>query len=98
MVYRLSAHGNIIAPPGVPLHYPEHEAITVFGNVEEYEAAKRGDPVPRFRARLVTDGDAHGRGGGRDRRGRAQEIEEAVQFGLESPFPAPERAVDYVYA
>ena len=23
---------------------------------EEYEAAKRGDPVPRFRARLVTDG------------------------------------------
>ncbi|HEY6522244.1 MAG TPA: thiamine pyrophosphate-dependent dehydrogenase E1 component subunit alpha, partial [Solirubrobacteraceae bacterium] len=30
-VYRLSAHGNLIAPPGVPLHYPEHEAITVFG-------------------------------------------------------------------
>ena len=56
MVYRLSAHGNIIAPPGVPLHYPEHEAIEVFGNVEEYEAAKRGDPVPRFRARLVTEG------------------------------------------
>ena len=24
LVYRLSAHGNIIAPPGVPLHYPEH--------------------------------------------------------------------------
>ena len=45
-VYRLSAHGNIIAPPGVPLHYPEHEAITVFGNREEYEAALRGDPVP----------------------------------------------------
>ncbi len=52
-VYRLSAHGNIIAPPGVPLHYPEHEAISVFGNREEYEAALRGDPVPRFRARLV---------------------------------------------
>src|SRR5919204_5519727 len=52
-VYRLSAHGNIIAPPGVSLHFPEHEAIAVFGNAEEYEAAKRGDPVPRFRARLV---------------------------------------------
>src|SRR6185312_9824653 len=48
--YSLSAHGNLIAPPGVPLHYPEHEAITVFGNREEYEAALRGDPVPRFRA------------------------------------------------
>ena len=55
-VYRLSAHGNIIAPPGVPLHYPEHEAITVFGNREEYEAALRGDPVPRFRATLIADG------------------------------------------
>jgi hypothetical protein len=52
-VYRLSAHGNIIAPPGVPLHYPEHEAITVFGKREEYEAALRGDPVPRFRGALI---------------------------------------------
>src|SRR4051795_7905304 len=55
-VYRLSAHGNIIAPPGVPLHFPEHEAIEKFGAPEEYEAALRGDPVPRFRARLVEDG------------------------------------------
>src|SRR5712675_1104652 len=55
-VYRLSAHGNIIAPPGVPLHYPEHEAITVFGKREEYEAALRGDPVPRYRAALVKSG------------------------------------------
>ena len=28
----------------------------MFGAPEEYEAAMRGDPVPRFRARLVTDG------------------------------------------
>ena len=67
LVYRLSAHGNIIAPPGVPLHYPEHEAITVFGNNEEYEAALRGDPVPRFRARLVTEGVALVGAGRRDR-------------------------------
>ena len=45
-MYRLSAHGNIIAPPGVPLHFPEHEAIEKFGAPEEYEAAMRGDPVP----------------------------------------------------
>ena len=38
-MYRLSAHGNIIAPPGVPLHFPEHEAIEKFGAPEEYEAA-----------------------------------------------------------
>ena len=71
-MYRLSAHGNIIAPPGVPLHFPEHEAIEKFGAPEEYEAAKKGDPVPAFRGRLVADGDAHGRGGRRDRRERAR--------------------------
>ena len=99
-VYRLSAHGNIIAPPGVPLHYPEHEAITVFGNREEYEAALRGDPVPRFRARLIEQGALEA--------GRADEIAQevhdeldaAVQFALDSPYPEPEAAarVDYVYA
>ena len=97
-VYRLSAHGNIIAPPGVPLHFPEHEAIAFFGAKEEYEAALRGDPVPRFRARLVTDdvltaeqADAIGE----DVR---EEMEAAVTFGLESPFPAAEAATNYVYA
>jgi len=97
-VYRLSAHGNLIAPPGVPLHYPEHEAITVFGNREEYEAALRGDPVPRFRARLVEQGTLDP--------GRADEIAErvreemdaAVQFALDSPYPEPEAALDHVYA
>jgi len=97
-VYRLSAHGNIIAPPGVPLHYPEHEAITVFGKREEYEAALRGDPVPRYRAALVTGGlltaakaDALGAQA-------ATEMAEAVTFGVNSPFPKLESALEYVYA
>ena len=98
LVYRLSAHGNIIAPPGVPLHYPEHEAIHVFGNVEEYEAAKRGDPVPRFRARLVTDGVLTAEEGDAIVEAAQQEMQEAVEFGLESPSPAPEKAVEHVYA
>jgi hypothetical protein len=55
-MYRLSAHGNIIVPPGVPLYFPEHEAIEKLGAPEEYEAAKKGDPVPAFRGRLVGDG------------------------------------------
>jgi hypothetical protein len=97
-VFRLSAHGNIIAPPGVPLHYPEHEAIAIFGNVEEYEAAKRGDPVPRFRARLVSDGVLSAEEAEAIAESAKQEIQEAVEFGLESAPPAPERAVDYVYA
>ena len=93
------AHGNIIAPPGVPLHYPEHEAIAVFGKREEYEAALRGDPVPRFRGTLVSDGaltpaqadeiatEVARRDGGGRRRSRSK-----------SPFPKPESALDNVYA
>ena len=77
-IYRLSAHGNIIAPPGVPLHFPEHEAVAVFGAAEEYEAARRADPLLRMRSRLVASGvldagaaDGDGRlGPGGDERGR----------------------------
>ena len=97
-VYRLSAHGNIIAPPGVPLHFPEHEAIEVFGAPEEYEAALRGDPVPRFRARLVNDGTLSGEEADAIAEAARAEMEEAVAFGIDSPFPAPEKAVNYVYA
>ena len=98
LVYRLSAHGNIIAPPGVPLHFPEHEAVTVFGNAEEYEAAKRGDPVPRFRGRIVTDGVLSAEEADTIAEAAREEMDGAVTFGLESPFPAPEEAVKYVYA
>jgi TPP-dependent pyruvate/acetoin dehydrogenase alpha subunit len=97
-VYRLSAHGNLIAPPGVPLHYPEHEAIATFGNVEEYEAAKRGDPVPRFRMRLIEEGTMTAEEADEITQEAKDEMEAAVQFGLDSPFPAPEDALKHVYA
>jgi acetoin:2,6-dichlorophenolindophenol oxidoreductase subunit alpha len=97
-VYRLSAHGNIIAPPGVPLHFPEHEAIEKFGAPEEYEAALRGDPVPRFRARLVTDGTMTPEQADRIAGDVRQEIAHAVEFGLASPFPELESAREHVYA
>jgi len=97
-VYRLSAHGNIIAPPGVPLHYPEHEAITVFGKREEYEAALRGDPVPRFRATLVKGGVLGAAQADALVAQAAREMEAAVAFAVDSPFPKPESALDNVYA
>jgi pyruvate dehydrogenase E1 component alpha subunit len=97
-VYRLSAHGNLIAPPGVPLHYPEHEAITVFGNREEYEAALRGDPVPRFRARLVEQGTLDTDRADEIAADVNEEMDAVVQFALDSPFPEPEAALQHVYA
>jgi TPP-dependent pyruvate/acetoin dehydrogenase alpha subunit len=97
-VYRLSAHGNIIAPPGVPLHYPEHEAIAVFGKREEYEAALRGDPVPRFRGTLVQNGTLTSAKADEIAKKVADEMEAAVKFGVASPFPKNESALDYNFA
>jgi TPP-dependent pyruvate/acetoin dehydrogenase alpha subunit len=98
LIYRLSAHGNIIAPPGVPLHFPEHEAVEVFGAPEEYEAAKRGDPVPRMRGVLVSDGTLSPAEADSIADAARAEMADAVEFGLGSPFPAPEDAVNFVYA
>lgn len=97
-VYRLSAHGNIIAPPGVPLHYPEHEAIAVFGKREEYEAALRGDPVPRFRGKLVQEGTLTPAQADELAKKVADEMQAAVTFALASPFPKNESALDYNFA
>jgi len=97
-VYRLSAHGNIIAPPGVPLHYPEHEAIAVFGKREEYEAALRGDPVPRFRGVLVQNGTLTSAKADEIAKKVADEMQAAVTFALASPFPKNESALDYNFA
>jgi pyruvate dehydrogenase E1 component alpha subunit len=97
-VYRLSAHGNLIAPPGVPLHYEEHEAIKVFGNRDEYEAALRGDPNPRFRRHLVESGTITTEQADRIAADARDEMQAAVDFALSSSLPAPERALDNVYA
>jgi TPP-dependent pyruvate/acetoin dehydrogenase alpha subunit len=98
LYYRLSAHGNIIAPPGVPLHFPEHEAVEKFGAPEEYEAAKQGDPVPAFRGRLVADGVLTGEEAAAIAEEVREELQAAVDFGLQSPFPEVETALEYTYA
>ena len=63
----------------------------MFGATEEYEAAKRGDPVPRFRARLVTDGTLTAEDADELAAAAHDEMAAAVTFGVESPFPARRR-------
>ena len=83
-VYRLSAHGNIIAPPGVPLHFPEHEAIEKFGagrGVRGRAARRPGPALPRpprrgRHAQRRGRGPDRGRGPRRDAgRGRLRDRE-----------------------
>ncbi len=96
--YRLSAHGNAITVPPVPTQFPEHEAIEVYGNRPEFERAQANDPIPRFRSRLLSQGLLAEPEAARIEEAARQEIEDAVRFALASPFPAPEEAVNYVYA
>lgn len=96
--YRLSAHGNVITVPPLPTQFPEHEAVAVYGNKKEYEEWKAKDPIPRFRAKLVSDGVLTGMDASRIEEEARNEVEDAVKFALASPFPAAEDAARYVYA
>jgi TPP-dependent pyruvate/acetoin dehydrogenase alpha subunit len=96
--YRLSAHGNAITVPPVPTQFPEHEAVEVYGRKKEFAAAKARDPIPRFRATLVRKGTLRIEEAKRIEAEAQAEMDDAVQFALASPHPAPEEAVKYVYA
>jgi TPP-dependent pyruvate/acetoin dehydrogenase alpha subunit len=96
--YRLSAHGNAITVPPVPTQFPEHEAIEVYGNKAEYEEAKAQDPIAKFSLRLIADRVMSESDAMRIAGTVTAEIDDAVQHALASPFPAPEEAINYVYA
>jgi TPP-dependent pyruvate/acetoin dehydrogenase alpha subunit len=70
----------------------------VFGKREEYEAALRGDPVPRFRAALVKGGVLNPSKADELVAQVAKEMDEAVTFAVKSPYPKLESALDNVYA
>ena len=54
--------------------------------------------MPRFRAKLVEDGTLSADEADAIAASVQQEMQEAVDFGLASPFPAAEDAVKFVYA
>lgn len=96
--YRFSPHGNAITVPPVPTQFQEHESIEVYGNKAEFAAAKANDPIKKFRAHLVStvvlsDADAK-----KIEDFVRAEMDEVVKFALASPLPAPEDALNYVYA
>ena len=96
--YRFSAHGNTIVVPPLQPEFPEHEALGIYGNKAEYDEARARDPIHRFyddlkNTNVITDADALSIAAAARR-----EMDDAVQFALASPLPAPEEAVKYVYA
>lgn len=96
--YRLSAHGNAITVPPMPTQFSEHEAVEIYGRRDEYEAAKANDPISKFRSQLKSAGILSDADVARIEEAARAEMDDAVQFALASPFPAPEEALHHVYA
>jgi pyruvate dehydrogenase E1 component alpha subunit len=96
--YRLSAHGNVITVPPLPTQFPDHEAVAVYGNRKEFEHWKSKDPVKRFRAQLLKNRALTEASARRIEAAARAEVQDAVQFALASPLPAPDEALQYVYA
>jgi TPP-dependent pyruvate/acetoin dehydrogenase alpha subunit len=96
--YRFSPHGNAITVPPVPTQFQEHESIEVYGNRAEFEAAKKNDPIAKFRAHLIADGFFADADAKKIEETVHAEMEDVVKFALASPFPSPTDAVNYVYA
>ena len=96
--YRLSPHGNAITVPPVPTQFNEHEAVEVYGNKAEFAAGKARDPLPKFRSALIANRTMTEADAGRIEDAARAEMDDTVKFALASPLPAPEDAVNYVYA
>ena len=65
---------------------------------EEMEEARRADPIPRFKAYLESVGLLDDGLDAQIRSEVADEVEDATEFALNSPWPAPEEALKHVYA
>ncbi|HKV03862.1 MAG TPA: thiamine pyrophosphate-dependent dehydrogenase E1 component subunit alpha [Candidatus Acidoferrales bacterium] len=96
--YRFSPHGNAITVPPVPTQFQEHESIEVYGNKEEFEAAKANDGIKKFRAKLVANGTFTDADARKIEDGVKAEMEDVVKFALASPLPKGEEALNYVWA
>jgi TPP-dependent pyruvate/acetoin dehydrogenase alpha subunit len=96
--YRFSAHGNAITVPPVPTQFPEHEAIETYRKKSEYAAARARDPILLFRKKLKAKGVLSDPAAKQIEESVRAELQEAVQFALASPFPAPEEATKNVFA
>jgi len=65
---------------------------------EEVEEWLKKDPIPRFRNKLIEMGVLTNRQAEKIEKDVEVEIEEAVEFAKESPFPEPESAIEDIYA
>jgi len=64
----------------------------------EKDECKKRDPIPRFTKKLIETGVLTEKGADNIHQEAVEEIDEAVKFAEESPFPDPEEVLTDVYA
>jgi TPP-dependent pyruvate/acetoin dehydrogenase alpha subunit len=80
-------------------HHGHYEGDTMtYRDKKEVDECKKRDPIPRFRKKLADMGVLTEKEAEKIDQEIAQEIEAAVKFAAESPFPNPEEALEDVYA
>jgi pyruvate dehydrogenase E1 component alpha subunit len=80
-------------------HHGHYEGDTMtYRDKKEVDECKKRDPIPRFRKKLAEMGVLTEKEAEKIDQEIAQEIEAAVKFAAESPFPDPEEALEDVYA
>jgi pyruvate dehydrogenase E1 component alpha subunit len=65
---------------------------------EEVEEWMKKDPIPRFRQQLIEMGVLTEESASKIDQEMSREIDNAIKFAEESPYPAPEEALEDVYA
>jgi pyruvate dehydrogenase E1 component alpha subunit len=65
---------------------------------EEVEAWMKRDPIPRYRQLLIEQGVVSAREADEIERRIVRELDEAVEFARQSPLPAPESALEDLWA
>jgi TPP-dependent pyruvate/acetoin dehydrogenase alpha subunit len=72
--------------------------LQTYKTEEEVEEWMKKDPIPRFRKQLIEMGVLTKEDADKIAQEMNEEIEKAVKFAEESPLPAPEEALEDVYA
>lgn len=79
---------------------PHAEGMRLDGyrTVEEIEAWKTRDPIPTFRQKMETEGQAEAADFDTVDAEIAARVEEAMAFAEDSPWPDPDTATDFIYS
>jgi TPP-dependent pyruvate/acetoin dehydrogenase alpha subunit len=80
------------------VRWSRHSAVAAGGSGADADRWKQTDPIPRFRQELVSRGILTEEQAAQIEQDARREIDEAVQFAIQSPFPALDEMYTDIFA